>query len=63
MHKYVYDGPVMIFDHCVLDRWKGETVAVSERKARTNLAYQYKKNNNYVAGAKVELPGKITMVS
>lgn len=25
--RYVYDGPVLIFDNLVTDRWKGETMA------------------------------------
>ena len=63
MHKYVYDGPVMIFDTCVADHWKAETMADSEKKARSNLAYQFKKKNNRVTGTKVTLPGKIKVVS
>ena len=35
MNQYAYDGPVMEFDTCVADRWKGSTYAVSENKART----------------------------
>ena len=63
MHKYVYDGPVMIFDTCVASHWKAETMADSEKKARSNLAYQFKKKNNRVTGTKVTLPGEITVVS
>lgn len=62
MAKYVYEGPVMEFDRCVVDKWKGETVAPSESKARNNLAYQYKKQNNRIAGTRVTLPGKIKMI-
>lgn len=60
--RYRYDGPVMEFDRLVASNWKGETIAPSERKARSNLAYQYKKSNNRIAGTKVTLPGKIMMV-
>lgn len=60
--KYCYDGPVMEFDRLVASNWKGETIAPSEQKARSNLAYQYKKSNNRIAGTKVTLPGKIMMV-
>jgi hypothetical protein len=52
----------MIFETCVCNHWKGETCAVSESKAKSNLAYQYKKNNNLVASAKVNLPGKVTII-
>ena len=62
-HKYVYDGPVMEFDTCVADHWRGETVATSESKAKSNLAYQYKKKNNRIAGTRVTLPGKIVMIN
>ena len=60
--KYRYDGPVMEFDTLVARRWKGETIAPSEQKARNNLAYQFKKSNNRIAGTKITLPGKIIMV-
>ena len=62
MHKYVYEGPVMVFGICVMNYWKGETSAVSEAKARSNLAYQWKKQNKRVAGSNITLPGKIKMV-
>lgn len=61
--KYRYEGPVMEFDKLVANNWKGETIAPSEKKARSNLAFQYKKRNNRVAGTKITLPGKIMMVS
>lgn len=62
MHKYKYEGPVMVFGICVMDNWKGETMAVSESKARSNLAYQFKKQHNRVAGSNITLPGKIKMI-
>lgn len=61
-HKYIYDGPVMEFDKLVMDHWKGETIAPSEKKARSNLAYRFKKNNSRITGTKITLPGKIKMV-
>ena len=60
--KYVYDGPVMFFNKLVADHWKGETMAPSENKARSNLSYQAKKQLNLIAGTDVKLPGKIKMV-
>lgn len=63
MSKYVYDGPVMEFNSCIMDHWKGETIAPSESKARSNLAYQFKKKYNRVARTKISLPGKIKMVN
>ena len=61
-HKYVYDGPVMFFNKPVADHWKGETMAPSESKARSNLSYQAKKQLNLIAGTDVKLPGKIKIV-
>lgn len=62
MNKYSYEGPVMEFEKCVTNSWKASTYAVSENKARSNLAYQYKKQNNKMPATKIILPGKITMV-
>lgn len=62
-HKYSYDGPVVFFDKCVADHWKGETMAPSEKKARSNLSYQAKQQLNVIAGTKVSLPGKIKMIN
>lgn len=62
MNKYAYSGPVMNFDRCIDDRWKGETMAISEKKARSNLTFQYKKQNGYEAGANIKLPGEILLI-
>ena len=62
-HRYLYDGPVFEFDTCVNSRWKGETMAPSEKKARSNLTYQYKKQTNRISRTKIKLPGKIKMVN
>ena len=59
MERYSYVGPVFEFDTCVQRKWSGETMAVSEKKARSNLAYQWKKQNNRTASSKITLPGKI----
>lgn len=61
-HKYAYDGPVMEFDRCITGRWKGQTIAPTERKARCNLVYQYKKEHNKAPYSYIRLPGKIVMV-
>lgn len=63
MDKYLYDGPVMEFDRCVQSNWKGETIATSEIKARSNLSYQWKKKNNRIAGTRITLPGKLRRIS
>ena len=61
-HKYVYDGPVMEFDRLIADHWTGETMATTEKKARSNLTYQFKRQNRRIVGTKITLPGKIKMV-
>ena len=53
---YIYDGPVLMFGRLVAGRWTGETWAESKNKAKSNLAYQFKKSNNLLAtGAAVML--------
>lgn len=59
MNQYSYDGPVMEFETCVANRWKSSTYAVSEKKARSNLAYQFKKQNNRLPNTRITLPGKL----
>ena len=59
MNKYLYDGPVLIFDTCVSTRWQATTYAISERKARSNFIYQFKKQNNRTINSKITLPGKV----
>jgi hypothetical protein len=63
MNKYSYTGPVEMFDKCVCNRWKAETTAVSAAKAKANFKYRYKIENGLTAGAKINLPGKIELVS
>lgn len=43
MDLYSYSGPVMMFDRCVANSWQAETYAPSEKKAKSNLAYQFRK--------------------
>ena len=61
MNQYSYEGPVMEFDRCVMEKWRGTTRAVSEKKAKNNLAYQYKKSYNRTANTRVTLPGKLIL--
>lgn len=63
MNRYCYNGPVMEFGTLVANNWTGETMATSEKKAKSNLAYQYKKKNNRIPSTKITLPGKIVMIS
>lgn len=62
MPMYSYDGPVMKFNICVDNHWKGQTAAPSEAKAKSNLAFQYKKQNNMTPNTRVTLPGKLVLV-
>ena len=59
MYKYIYDGPVMVFNQLVTDRWVGETLAVTKRKARSNLMYQCKQALGLSGSAAVIMPGTI----
>lgn len=61
-HLYSYDGPVMEFDRCIANRWSSSTYAESEKKARSNLAYQFKKLTGRIARTAISLPGKIIEV-
>lgn len=60
--EYTYDGPVMEFNRCIAEHWKGTTYAVSEQKARSNLTYQFKKAYGKVNNTNITLPGKITVL-
>ena len=59
MDLYSYTGPVTMFDRCVANCWKGETYAKKEKKAKSNLIFQYKKQNGFIPASKVNLPGKL----
>lgn len=63
MALYSYNGPVMEFDRIVANYWLGQTYAVSEAKARTNLAFQFKKETGRAPRSKITLPGKISIES
>ena len=62
MNHYIYAGPVFEFDRCVNYRWKGETFAISEAKARSNLAYQYKKQHKLKPATVIKITGKLELV-
>lgn len=59
MSLYIYEGPVLEFGRLVEERWYGETMATTEKKAKNNLAYQWKKRNNRLAASVITLPGKL----
>lgn len=62
MSKYTYTGPVMSFNKCVANVWHGETYAVSAEKARNNLAFQFRQENNMAPRTVVTLPNKVNRV-
>lgn len=62
MNEYFYEGPVMEFDRVIDKKWRGTTVAVSEKKARSNLAYQFKVEHGRVPRSKIFLPGEIIKI-
>lgn len=63
MNLYSYDGPVKEFDDIISDRWEASTYAPTEKKARSNLTYRYKKEHAKAPNAMIKLPGKITQIS
>lgn len=62
MNRYVYDGPVMEFGNCVSKRWSGETFAESEKKARSNLSFRWKREHGRSAGCKITLSGNVKLI-
>lgn len=61
MDLYSYNGPVLEFDRCIANRWKGQTYATGESKARSNLAFQFKRETGRLPRTKITLPGKIIL--
>ncbi|MCF8018149.1 MAG: hypothetical protein K9L62_02000 [Vallitaleaceae bacterium] len=59
MDKYIYEGPVMLFNNNIANKWTGSTMAPSESKAKNNLVYQFKKAHGLTPSAKINLPGKL----
>lgn len=53
MKTYFYDGPVLEFNKVIANHWIASTRAVSEKKARCNLAYQFKMENGRIAQSKI----------
>lgn len=58
---YEYSGPVLRFETCVDQNWKAVTWAPSEKKARNNLIFRYKRDHDMAANVKISLPGKLTL--
>ena len=62
MKLYHYNGPVLEFDQIVANHWSASTTAESEKKARSNLAYQFKMENGKVPRSMITIPGKLNIV-
>lgn len=62
MKLYRYNGPVLEFDKIVANHWSASTRAESEKKARSNLAYQFKMENGKVPRSMITIPGKLNIV-
>ena len=61
--QYIYEGPVMKFDSCIERKWSASTFAASEKQARNNLSYRYKKERGFTPQTLIKLPGKLELVS
>ena len=61
MALYSYKGPVLEFGKCIENNWSGYTYAVSEKKARSNLAYQYKVITGRLPRTHIHLPGALVL--
>ena len=61
MDLYFYDGPVLEFGKIIAEHWQASTRAVSEKKARCNLAHQFKTQYGKIPTSKITIPGKLTI--
>lgn len=59
MNLYTYEGPVLYFGRITAIKWVGQTTAQSEKRAKSNLAYRFKKEMKLMPTAKIEMPGKL----
>lgn len=62
INTYSYNGPILEFDRVIADHWNASTRAESEKKARCNLAYQFKMQSGRSPQSKISIPGKINIV-
>ena len=59
MDLYAYSGPVELYGKVIDYHWEAETHATTSRKAKSNLAYRYKKEHGYAEKVVITLPGKL----
>lgn len=56
MEHYIYEGSVMNnFGQIITNNWQGETYANTDKKAKSNLSYQFKKEHGLLQTAKIKL--------
>ena len=55
---YTYEGAVIVFDRVVAHNYRAQTTAASPAKARSNIAYQYRKKANIADHIPVRLTGE-----
>lgn len=60
--RYSYEGPVMLFDKCIALKWKGQTYAISKKKAKSNMVYQFNLEHKYTPSTKITLPSAVKEV-
>ena len=58
MSTFSYNGPVSMFGKVVCNKFSAETMAVSDKKALINIAYQFKKQYGYVPSVAIKLEAK-----
>ena len=56
---YTYKGPVKHYDQVIANNWDAETTAASEKQARNNLMFQFRKKYGYTTSFQITLTGKI----
>ena len=55
MEHYIYNGPILSMNKVVKEQWQGETQAMSDKKAKANLCYQFKKEYGLAPTANITL--------
>jgi len=63
MKKYHYSGTVRVYDTLAAPNWQADTMAESERRAKTNFRFQFAKQAGYdIRHVRIALEGKIEEV-
>ena len=58
MNYYTYSGPVIGMTQIMTNKWEGETYANTDKKAVSNLTYQFKKECGLLPSSKISLINK-----